>query len=84
MVHLQVVDFLIIALYFFALMGMAWWLSGRKLKESSGYFLAGRDMGWLVIGASIFISNIGSEHPIGLVGTGAASGLAVGDNDNNI
>ena len=45
---------------------------------SSDYFLAGRDVGWLAVGASLFASNIGSEHLVGLAGTGAASGLAVG------
>ncbi|KAG9348797.1 hypothetical protein JZ751_029114 [Albula glossodonta] len=44
----------------------------------SGYFLAGRSMTWVVIGASLFVSNIGSEHFIGLAGSGAASGFAVG------
>src|SRR5207247_8182242 len=45
---------------------------------SSDYFLASRDVGWLAVGASLFASNIGSEHLVGLAGTGAASGLAVG------
>ncbi|MCF7843140.1 MAG: sodium:solute symporter, partial [Lentisphaeria bacterium] len=46
--------------------------------SSAGYFLAGRNVGWFVIGASLFASNIGSEHLVGLAGTGAASGVAVG------
>jgi SSS family solute:Na+ symporter len=41
------------------------------------YFLANRNVGWFVVGASIFASNIGSEHLVGLAGSGAASGLAV-------
>ena len=58
-------------------------LYGLQKKEktgdsSVGYFLAGKDTGWFVIGASLFTSNIGSEHLFGLAGTGAASGVAVG------
>ncbi|TPP65562.1 Sodium/myo-inositol cotransporter 2, partial [Fasciola gigantica] len=43
-----------------------------------GYFLAGRSMNWALVGASLFASNIGSGHFIGLAGSGAASGIAVG------
>lgn len=78
MAQLQTIDIIVIVLYFLALMGIAWWLSKKKRKGSAGYFLAGRNMGWIAVGASIFISNIGSEHLVGLAGTGAASGLAVG------
>ena len=49
-----------------------------------GYFLAGKYMFWLPIGASLFASNIGSEHFIGLAGTGAASGIAVGAFEFNV
>ncbi|XP_037542424.1 sodium/myo-inositol cotransporter isoform X2 [Nematolebias whitei] len=52
------------------------WKANRSTV--SGYFLAGRSMTWVVIGASLFVSNIGSEHFIGLAGSGAASGFAVG------
>ncbi|CAO2632403.1 Sodium/myo-inositol cotransporter [Lemmus lemmus] len=54
----------------------AMWKSNRSTV--SGYFLAGRSMTWVAIGASLFVSNIGSEHFIGLAGSGAASGFAVG------
>jgi SSS family solute:Na+ symporter len=50
----------------------------RTRDTSTDYFLAGRNVGWFVIGASLFASNIGSEHLVGLAGTGAASGVAVG------
>lgn len=50
----------------------------RREKTSTDYFLAGRNVGWVAIGASLFATNISSEHFIGLAGTGAASGLAVG------
>ena len=45
-----------------------------KNKNTEDYFLAGRNVGWFVIGASIFASNIGSEHVVGLAGTGFESG----------
>ncbi len=75
---LPVLDILVIAAYFCILLGISWWSAMRKKDESADYFLAGRDIGWLAVGASLFASNIGSEHLVGLAGTGAASGLAVG------
>ncbi|NBX93337.1 MAG: sodium transporter [Proteobacteria bacterium] len=76
--HLQNVDVLVILLYFAAVILVAWWAFRRNDNESESYFLAGRDLGWFAVGASLFASNIGSEHLVGLSGTGAASGLAVG------
>ncbi len=55
---------------------VAWWY-GRHQKDSVDYFLAGRNAGWIVIGASIFTSNIGSEHIVGLAGQGASTGMAM-------
>ncbi|HYN82542.1 MAG TPA: sodium:solute symporter [Gemmatimonadaceae bacterium] len=78
MTNLHIVDLLVIAAYFLVLAGIALWAARRKKNVSSDYFLAGRDVGWLAVGASLFASNIGSEHLVGLAGTGAASGLAVG------
>jgi solute:Na+ symporter, SSS family len=75
---LPVLDILVIAAYFGILLGISWWSARIKKDESADYFLAGRDIGWLAVGASLFASNIGSEHLVGLAGTGAASGLAVG------
>jgi SSS family solute:Na+ symporter len=71
-------DLVVVLLYFAILFGISWWSAKFKKQESADYFLAGRDVGWLAIGASLFASNIGSEHLVGLAGTGAASGLAVG------
>ena len=74
-------DWLVIALYFILVFCAAYFaaIRGRtKDRTSASYFLAGRNVGWFVIGASLFASNIGSEHLIGLAGTGAASGVAVG------
>ncbi|MEK7401898.1 MAG: sodium:solute symporter [Gemmatimonadota bacterium] len=71
-------DYAVIAGYFAVLLWIGIWAARREKILSSDYFLAGRDVGWLAVGASLFASNIGSEHLVGLAGTGAASGLAVG------
>ena len=78
--HLNSLDWLIIVLYFVLVYAIALRVSrrGAATQTSAGYFLAGRNAGWFVIGASLFASNIGSEHLVGLAGTGAASGVAVG------
>jgi SSS family solute:Na+ symporter len=80
MTNFGVLDWSFVALYFVIVFGVAWYKArGKATREtSSGYFLAGRNIGWFVIGASLFASNIGSEHLVGLAGTGAASGVAVG------
>ena len=70
------IDWIVIALYFCLIGWVAWWY-GRHQKDTKDYFLAGRNAGWVVIGASIFTSNIGSEHIVGLAGQGAATGLAM-------
>jgi SSS family solute:Na+ symporter len=75
--RLITLDYLVIALYFIAVFAIGYYHS-RKERTAAGYFLASRDVAWWAIGASLFSSNIGSEHFIGLAGTGAASGLAVG------
>ncbi len=69
-------DWIVIALYFVVIGWVAWWY-GRHQRDSVDYFLAGRNAGWVVIGASIFTSNIGSEHIVGLAGQGAATGMAM-------
>ena len=78
MSNLSVVDLVVIAAYFLVLSGIAYWAAKKEKNVSSDFFLASRDVGWLAVGASLFASNIGSEHLVGLAGTGAASGLAVG------
>src|ERR1043166_9792707 len=78
MSSLHLLDVVVIAAYFLILLGIGYWAARREKNVSSDYFLAGRDVGWLAVGASLFASNIGSEHLVGLAGTGAASGLAVG------
>ncbi len=69
-------DWIVIALYFVVIGWVAWWY-GRHQRDSIDYFLAGRNAGWVVIGASIFTSNIGSEHIVGLAGQGASTGMAM-------
>src|SRR5204862_2518457 len=59
------------------LLGVAWWVVSKGKDSAADYFLAGRNLGWWVIGASIFASNIGSEHIVGLAGSGAADGVAL-------
>ncbi|MBN2163981.1 MAG: sodium:solute symporter [Pontiellaceae bacterium] len=70
-------DWGVLALFALALIGIIVWVSMQKEESSDDYFLAGRGAGWLAIGASIFASNIGSEHLIGLAGAGASSGMAM-------
>ncbi len=70
-------DWLIIAVYFGGLFGLNWWVVSQNRETADDYFLAGRNLGWTVIGASIFASNIGSEHLVGLAGAGATSGVAL-------
>lgn len=74
---LSVADFIIIGLYFCIVFAIGFYFS-RKERTSADYFLAGRNVGWFAIGASLFVSNISTEHFIGLAGSGASSGLAVG------
>jgi SSS family solute:Na+ symporter len=70
-------DWLIIAAYFAGLLGLAWWVMKKNRDTADDYFLASRNLGWFVVGASIFASNIGSEHLVGLAGSGATSGVAL-------
>ncbi|MGX1930552.1 sodium:solute symporter [Flagellimonas sp. 2504JD4-2] len=72
---LETADWWVLAAYLLALIGVAVWVVLQKNKNTEDYFLAGRNVGWFVIGASIFASNIGSEHVVGLAGTGAESGM---------
>src|ERR1700726_3462821 len=70
-------DWVMIALYFGVLLAVAWWVVRKGKDTAADYFLAGRNLGWWIIGASIFASNIGSEHVVGLAGAGATSGVAL-------
>ena len=71
------IDWVIIAGYFGIILGLAWWVIKKREDTSTDYFLAGRHLGWFIVGASIFASNIGSEHLVGLAGSGATDGVAL-------
>jgi len=70
-------DWIVLGLFFLGLVGIIVWVLMKKDKNTSDYFLAGRDATWIAIGASIFASNIGSEHLVGLAGAGAETGIAM-------
>lgn len=70
-------DWIILGLFCIGLVGIIIWVLKKREDTTTDYFLAGRDATWLAIGASIFASNIGSEHLVGLAGAGASSGMAM-------
>ena len=74
---MALLDWIVIGVFCLALVGIVIWVVSQKNNNSADYFLGGRDATWIAIGASIFASNIGSEHLIGLAGSGASSGMAM-------
>ena len=70
-------DWMVVAGYFAMLLVLAWWVINKSKDTSADYFLAGHSLGWFIVGASIFASNIGSEHLVGLAGSGATDGVAL-------
>ncbi|KAK1802710.1 hypothetical protein P4O66_021249 [Electrophorus voltai] len=78
-------DIIVIGAYFLLNVAVGIWSSCRVSRNTlNGYFLAGRDMAWWPIGASLFASSEGSGLFIGLAGTGAAGGIAVAGFEWNI
>lgn len=75
---LGTIDWIFIILYLAVIAGVSVWSIRRSKESPSDYFLANRNLGWFVIGASILASNVGSEHIVGLAGTAAQSGLVMG------
>lgn len=75
--QLPTLDVAIIGIYFAVVLGIGFWFS-RSRKTSTDYFLAGRNVGWFAVGASLLATNISSEHFIGLSGSGSDTGLPVG------
>ena len=74
---MQFLDWVMILAYFALLAGaVVFTIKRRKIESGEDLFLGGRSVGWLAIGASIFAANIGSEHLIGLAGSGAVAGLS--------
>ena len=59
------------------LLGVVWWVLRQGKDTANDYFLTGRNLGWLIVGASVFSSNIGAEHLVGLAGSGATAGVAM-------
>lgn len=76
-ITLQLLDKLMIALYAAVILGIGFWLA-RKPQTSEGYFLAGRQLAWPFIGASLFAANISAEHVVGLAEGGCKGGMAIG------
>jgi len=74
---MQALDWVVVLVYFTLILGLAWWVFKRGKDTADDYFLANRNLGWFIVGASIFASNIGSEHLVGLAGSGATSGVAL-------
>lgn len=74
---LQPLDWIVIGGYFGLILGIVWWATKKQKNTSDSYFLAGREVGWFIVGASIFASNIGSEHLVGLAASGTTDGVAL-------
>lgn len=74
----QPIDWIVIALYFLVIAGIAYWSMRKQKNSARDYFLADRNIGWFIVGTSILASNVGSEHVVGLSGTAAKSGLVFG------
>ena len=70
-------DWIVLGIFFLGLVGIIVWVLKQKEEDTTDYFLAGKNAGWLSIGSSIFASNIGSEHLVGLAGAGFISGMAM-------
>ena len=74
----QTLDWVVVAAYFAVVLGVAAWVVRQRQRTPADYFLASRHVGWFVVGASVFASNIGSEHVVGLAGSGASTGVVLG------
>jgi solute:Na+ symporter, SSS family len=74
----ETLDWIVIVLYFLVIAGISVWSMRKKKDSAQDYFLAGRNIGWFVVGTSILASNVGSEHIVGLSGTAAKTGVVMG------
>uniref|UniRef100_A0A8P4GKX8 Sodium/glucose cotransporter 1 n=1 Tax=Dicentrarchus labrax TaxID=13489 RepID=A0A8P4GKX8_DICLA len=78
-------DISVIVIYFVVVLAVGVWAMVRTNRSTvGGFFLAGRSMVWWPIGASLFASNIGSGHFVGIAGTAAAAGIAIGGFEWNV
>jgi SSS family solute:Na+ symporter len=78
--HLETLDFTVVAIYAAALLFIAQWVSREKAghkKDTKDYFLAGRSLPWWAIGASLIAANISAEQIIGMSGQGFVVGMAI-------
>ncbi len=73
----ETLDWIMVGGYFTVLLGIAWWVILKNKDTADDYFLAGRNLSWWIVGSSIFASNIGSEHLVGLAGSGTTDGVAM-------
>jgi solute:Na+ symporter, SSS family len=74
---MALLDWIILILFLGCLIGVVIWVTKHKRDDTSDYFLSSRSEGWLTVGAALFASNIGTEHLVGLAGSGAESGMAM-------
>ncbi len=74
---METLDWIALLVYFGMILTLAWWVIRQNRDTADDYFLAGRNLGWFIVGASIFASNIGSEHLVGLAGSGCTDGVAM-------
>jgi SSS family solute:Na+ symporter len=78
--HLQAVDYTVVAIYGIFLLVLAQWVSREKAghdKNTQDYFLAGRNLPWWAIGASLIAANISAEQIIGMSGSAYVLGIAI-------
>lgn len=78
MQFLGTIDWIFVVIYLLVIAGISVWSIRKSKATTSDYFLANRNLGWFVIGASILASNVGSEHIVGLAGSAAKSGTVLG------
>ncbi|CAL1541153.1 unnamed protein product [Lymnaea stagnalis] len=81
--NLHLGDILVLVGYFAFVLFVGLWSSRQNRGSAGGYFLAGRNMHWIPVGASLFASNIGSLHFVGLAGSGAAAGISIANYELN-
>lgn len=72
------IDWVVIIVYFLIIAGISIWSMRKKKESAQDYFLAGRNIGWFVVGTSILVSNLRSKHIVGLSGTAAKKGVVMG------
>ncbi|XP_041457945.1 sodium/glucose cotransporter 4-like [Lytechinus variegatus] len=75
---LKTADIVVIVIHFIVVLALGIWSAWKANRgTTTGYFLAGKSMSWWLVGLSLYVSNIGSIHFIGLSGTAANNGIAV-------